>query len=306
MPPEQSLLARLWIYQSERFPLFAHGILIASFCFSAIAYSRICRGAEGFVALYDYLLGIFMCVSLFLLVRIFDEFKDKDDDAQHRPHLPVPRGLVRLAELRTVGIVVVVVQIAVQLAFAPKMLIFYVLVMGYLCLMGKEFFRAEWLKEHPFWYVTSHMVIIPLVDIYASGLDWHLENVLPHKGLLFFFLVSYCNGIVLEIGRKIRTPEQDEFNTYSTMLGAEKATKLWILVLFGTLLTSFAAAIYAGYGLLGCVILGFCFLVCAAQGWLFLSHKTAKSAKRIEYASAFWTIAMYLTLGGIPMLMRLF
>jgi hypothetical protein len=306
MNQNPSLISRLYTYQSERFPLIAHGILIASFCFSAIAYSRICRGAEGFVPINAYFLGIFMCVTLFLMVRIFDEHKDKEDDAEHRPHLPVPRGLVTLSELRNVGIGVVVLQILVQLIFAPKMLIFYAIVIGYLCLMGKEFFMVEWLKKHQFWYVTSHMVIIPLVDIYASGLDWHLENVMPHQGLLFFFLVSYCNGIVLEIGRKIRTPENDEFNTYSTMMGAEKATKLWILVLFGTLLTSFAAAWYAGYGLLGCGILALFFILCATQGFLFLKNKTVKSAKKIEYASAFWTIAMYLTLGGVPMLMRLF
>ena len=33
------------------------------------------------------------------------------------------------------------------------------------------------------------MLIIPLIDIYASGLDWLLEGASAPKGLLFFFAV---------------------------------------------------------------------------------------------------------------------
>ena len=48
------------------------------------------------------------------------------------------------------------------------------------------------------------------IDLYSSGLDWKLDNAEPHLGLLFFFAVSYMNGLVLEFGRKIRTPEKEE------------------------------------------------------------------------------------------------
>ncbi len=58
------------------------------------------------------------------------------------------------------------------------------------------------------------MFIIPLIDIYASGLDWFLAGVPPPRGLLFFFAVSYMNGIVLEIGRnKPRSPKFLNLNT---------------------------------------------------------------------------------------------
>ena len=297
-------LQRFYIYQKERFPILGHGLLVASFSFSAIAYSRICRGVTGFVDWKTYGVGIFTTITLFLLVRIFDEHKDAEDDALYRKDLPVPRGLVTLTELRNIGIVVAALQILVNLYFFPKMLWIYFVVIGYLSLMGKEFFIADWLKKHQFWYVTSHMFIIPLVDIYASGLDWLLEDAAAPKGLLFFFAVSYMNGIVLEIGRKIRTPEQESEGvlTYSAMFGAKKATYLWILIVFITLLCSIAAANYAGYGMLVFyVLLGF-FLLCLAIGLYFLKNPGQKSAKAIEIASAVWTIAMYLTLGGVPML----
>lgn len=300
-------LKRLFIYQKERFPILGHGLLVAAFTFSAISYSRICRGASNFVNWDIYCLGIFMTISLFLLLRIFDEFKDAEEDALFRKKLPVPRGLISFKELLYLGVGIVVLQILVNIVFFPQMLGLYFLVIGYLLLMGKEFFVANWLKKNQLWYVLSHMFIIPLIDIYASGLDWLLNDVEAPQGLMFFFAVSYMNGIVLEVGRKLRAPEQEETGvlTYSAMLGAKKASLMWIAVLFITLLFSIAAANYAEYGTTAFVILGAIFIVCAMQAILFLNKQTPKLAKRIELFSGVWTIAMYLTLGGIPMVQKL-
>lgn len=302
-----SFWKRLWIYQKERFPLLGHGLLVAAFSFSAIAYSRICRGAEGFVDTKTFLVGIFTTVSLFLLVRIFDEFKDAEDDARYRRELPVPRGLVSLSELKKVGIGIVMLQLALNLLFFPKMLLLYATVIIYLCLMGKEFFIPEWLKKHQFWYVTSHMLIIPLIDIYASGLDWLRADVAAPLGLLYFFVVSYMNGIVLEIGRKIRAPhdEKEGVLTYSAMLGLHRSVYSWVFVLAITLSLTMAASYYAGHGGLTYLSLGIIFMGCCIPAALFLKSQTRGAAKAIEVASAIWTIAMYLILGGVPMLEQL-
>ena len=300
-----SLLRRFWLYQKERFPILGHGLLVASFSFSAISYSRICRGAEGFVSPAVFLVGVLTTISLFFLVRIFDEFKDAEDDAKYRSHLPVPRGLISFKELAVAGIIAAILQIALNAWFFPKMLIMYGIVIAYLCLMGKEFFVADWLKKHQLWYVVSHMLIIPLIDMYASGLDWLLEGVDAPKGLIFFFMVSFMNGIVLEIGRKIRVPEKEEFNTYSTMMGAAKATRLWLVILVLTFGFSVLAAWFAGYGLVGFLILVCLLILCAFPGILFLRRQSERHSKFIEYASALWTIGMYLTLGGVPMISQL-
>lgn len=302
-----SFLKRFWIYQGERFPVIGYIFLVGSFSFSAIAYSRICRGAEGFVEWPVYLTGILTTITLFFLVRVFDEFKDAKDDALYRKNLPVPRGLISLRELAIIGVIVGVIEIGVNAWFFPKMLLIWLVVIGYLSLMGKEFFVPEWLKKHQFWYVVSHMFIIPLVDVYASGLDWLLAGVPAPKGLIFFFAVSYFNGIVLEIGRKIRTPEKEQEGvlTYSAMHGPDKASWMYIGVLFITLLLSSAASWFAGYGWIAYAILIGFFVLCSLPAFLFLSNKTVKRSKMIEYASALWTIAMYLTLGGVPMLTKL-
>lgn len=56
---------RFYIYQKERFPILGHGLLIASFTFSAISYSRICRGMDDFVPWTQYLVAVLTTLTLF-------------------------------------------------------------------------------------------------------------------------------------------------------------------------------------------------------------------------------------------------
>jgi len=303
----KSFFFRFLIYQNERFPFLAHGVLISAFSFSAIAYSRLCRNAAGFVDMKEFFICIFNTITLFFLVRIFDEFKDKEDDALYRKYLPVPRGLISLKELKTVGIITFLLQLIVNIIFAPKMLILFFIIIGYLLLMSKEFFATEWLKKHQFWYVVSHMFIIPLVDIFASGFDWLLEGAKAPNGLILFFAVSYMNGIVLEIGRKIKTPEMEEVGvlSYTHQLGSKRAPLVWLLVLLSTLLLAFSASKFAHHSSIAYLILFGLFIICSIPAILFVIKYSKKSAKFIEYSSALWTFGMYLTLGGIPMLLKL-
>ncbi len=301
-----SFIKRFYIYQKERFPVLGHGLMIAAFSFSAIAFSRVCRGAEGFISWKLYFLAIFNTIGIFFLLRVFDEFKDKEDDAKFRKYLPVPRGLISLTELRNVGIGVFVSQIVVNSIFVPQILPLYALVVGYLLLMGKEFFVAEWLKKHQFWYVVSHMLIIPLVDVLASGFDWELNNVVPSRGLLLFFAVSFMNGVVLEIGRKIKTPlnEEEGVVSYTKLLGITGAPLTWLLLLVATLVLAILSSQYAGHSVEEQMMLVVLFVICSLSSLWFMLSKTQKAAKSMEIAAALWTLGMYILLGGIKMFIR--
>lgn len=300
-------LKRLWIYQKERFPLLINLIAVSTFTFSAISYSRICRGEDGFVSWQTYLIGCFATFTLFLLVRIFDEFKDKEDDAKFRSYLPVPRGVVKLKELRNIGILVGIIQIAVIAYFQLPMLYLYVIVIAYLCLMGVEFFVGSWLKQKQILYITSHMFIIPLLDIYSSGLDWLLEGASPHWGLAFFFAVSYMNGLLGELGRKLKAPKDEEEGvvSYTGMWGVTKAIVIWSSILFGTLIIATSAAYYAGYGLATFLVLISLAIICMIPAIMFAKNPSKKLAKGVEAVSGIWIVGMYLSLGGIPMLIDL-
>ena len=300
----KSFLKRFWIHQKERFPFLAHGLMIGAFTFSAVSYSRICRGVEGFIDWSDFVIGIFATVTLFFLVRIFDEFKDREDDARYRKYLPVPRGLISLKELKYVGLFVGLIQIATILIFQVEMIWLYLMVLAYLVLMGFEFFVPKWLKAHHLVYITSHMFIIPLIDIYASGLDWRLEGSEPHWGLAWFFGVSYMNGLVLEFGRKIRTPETEEegVTSYTGLYGTKGGVIAWLALMFCTMLLAMGAAWYANYSNVAHLVFGAFFLLCALPGMVFLRRVSIRGSKQIDYASALWTALMYLALGGVPML----
>lgn len=297
---------RFLVYQKERFPFLLHGPLILMFTFSAIAYSRICRHQEGFIDTKDFIVGFITTLCLFLLVRVLDEFKDKEIDAKYRKELPVPRGLISLNELKWVGIVTVIIQVVAILSIHPSMFMFYIIVIAYLSLMTVEFFMHDWLNDHMWAYVGSHMIIIPLVDIYASGLDWFKEGAAPHVGLLFFFGVSYFNGIVLEVGRKLKTPveEREGVVTYSGMLGFAKGSHLWILILLITAAIAVAACYYAELSPISYYVLAFAFIVCVIFAIKYKKNPSKKNSTAIEIMSGVWTLLMYGTLGGIPGLLN--
>lgn len=298
------LYKRLNIYQKERFPILANGLMITAFTFSAISYSRICRGVDGFIGLKDFLIGVLTTFTLFVLVRIFDEFKDKEEDAKFRSYLPVPRGLVKLSELKTLGWILVLFQLSVLIIFQSKMLLLWILVLAYLLLMSKEFFIADWLKKNQIPYILSHMIIIPLIDLYSSGLDWLLGSDNFHAGVVWFMAVSFFNGIVLEFGRKIRAPkaEEDGVLSYTKLYGTKKAVILWICLLMITASLAIGAMLYANYGTLAIIILVIFLMVCSVPGVLFIKNTTIKNSKYIEYSSGIWTALMYLSLGAIPMI----
>lgn len=300
-------IKRLGIYQKERFPIVLHSILIGAFSFSAVSYSRICRGQSDFVDLPVFIAGFITVFNLFFLLRILDEFKDKKEDAMYRKDLPVPRGLISLRELGFLGVFIFLFNVAIILIFLPQLLLIYSGIITYLLLMSKEFFIGPWLKTHQLFYVTSHMFIIPFIDIYASGMDWRMEGVSPPPGLLFFFAVSYMNGIVLELGRKIKIKEDESVGviTYTSLLGVRKAILLWGGSLVTTLLLAICATEYANFGIWPYFIFSTLFIICLVPGLLFLCKPTRSRAKWIEYTSGFWSILMYLSLGGIPMLKNL-
>ena len=297
-------LSKWNIYQKVRFPIVTHGILILAFSFSAVSYALLSNGENEFISISVFLPGFVIVLTIFLLLRIADEFKDADDDKKYRPELPVPSGLISLSELKFLAISIILFQIVIQLLFIPHMFWLYIMVMLYLALMTKEFFVEQWLRKNQFWYVTSHMLIIPLVDLYASALYWNQTGISAPTTLIFFFIVSFFNGIVLEIGRKIKAPEQERegVQTYSFLLGADRATQLWLFTLMITCVCAVLAIYYSTAQISSIVILLLFWFIISIVGLRFLKRKTIAGSKTIELASGVWALSMYILLGGFPML----
>lgn len=158
---------RWWVYQKERFPLLAHGPLIAAFSACAVAFSSLLENAPA-PGWQMFLTAFGVCLLMFLQLRIADEFKDAEEDARWRPYRPVPRGLVTLKELRLLFIITALIQTGLVLALDRWLLIVLAIAWSYLALMSVEFFCRDWLKKRPVIYLVTHMGIMPLVDFF-----WH-------------------------------------------------------------------------------------------------------------------------------------
>ncbi len=294
---------RLWIYQRERFPVLTHGVLIAAFSSSAICFSALLRGSRAFPPPAILAAGFLSSFLLFLQLRIADEHKDAEDDAKYRPYRAVPRGVVTLRQLAVTGGIACVLQVALAIAVSPNLLPLLAVVWAWLFLMSREFFVPQWLRARPLTYLASHMVIMPLIDLYISAFDWMHAQGVPPSGLGWFLFVSFFNGVVVEIGRKVRAPAEEEHGveTYSALYGFARAAVAWFGAMGITAAFAYGAATalgdYRADGLLyGCIL-----AVAAFVTIRYARRPERERARSIEQLSGLWTLVMYVSLGLGPM-----
>jgi len=305
----RQLGVRLWEYQAERFPLVKHGVLICAFGASAVCLSALLRGgAPNVMAIVVAVLVLF---GFFFQLRVADEHKDNADDTKFRPERPVPRGLVKLAELRGVAIGVGLAQTALTIALDWRLLGLLLLVWAWMAVMTKEFFVPAWLKKRPVIYMVSHMAIMPLIDLYATACDWLPAGVALHEnfGLTLgaFLLLSLVNGSVIEIARKSWAPEMERegVETYSRVWGAERAGIVVMALLLGGMALSAVINVRSDAGV---VLLIGLMLVTMFAAWTAIDYAgtpATKKVKQMETGTAVFVLGNYLLLGVIPLLMSL-
>lgn len=298
---------RWWVYQRERFPLLSHGLLITVFACSTVSFSLLARGVVRVPPAPALLVAVLSACGFFLLMRIADEFKDAADDARYRPYRPVPRGLVTLRELGHVALVVALAQAALALWLSPRLLPLLLLVWGYLLLMTREFFVPRWLRAHPITYMWTHMLILPLIDLYATACDWRVAGVAPPVALVGLLAVSFCNGFGLEIGRKVRAPEDEEpgVETYSALWGRSRAIAAWYGVLLVTAACALAAAGAIHFATPVAALLVTLLAAAGAVAVRYLRRPVTARAKAVELTAGIWTLLVYLSVGAVPLLVAL-
>jgi 4-hydroxybenzoate polyprenyltransferase len=298
---------RWWVYQRERFPLLAHTPIIAAFSLSAVSYSALIRGTHHLPGWKSCVVAFASSFLFFLQLRLADEFKDFEEDSRYRPYRPVPRGLIKLSELGWVWAGCIALQLALALWLAPRLIVLLALTWTYLLLMSKEFFARRWLKDRPIVYLVTHMAIMPLVDLYTTSCDWVPAGLShPPRGLLWFLLVSYFNGMVVEIGRKIRSPQDEEegVETYSFLWGRRNAVLAWLGMVACTAGFACVAAQGIGFARPILILLLGLFFAAVVVGVFVLPGAVAKGGKYVEAMAGVWSLLMYLSLGFVPMVVR--
>lgn len=298
---------RWWVYQKERFPLLAYAPLIAAFSYAAVGYSALARPAFTPPGCRQTLVAFATSLLFFLQLRLADEFKDFEDDLHYRSYRPVQRGLVTLRELAWIAAGCAVLQLLLALWLSIRMLPLLIITWAYVLLMSKEFFVPEWLKRRALLYMLSHMVITPLIFLYASACDWITAGYTrPSVGLLWMLAVGYFNGMVVEIGRKVRAPEDEEtgVETYSFLWGRRNAVLAGLGVTAITAAFAYVAAREIHITRITMPVLVPAFLALLVAAATFLANSHQGRGKWIEGISGIWALLTYVSLGPLPVLLR--
>lgn len=297
------LFQRLWIYQSERIPLAKTAVLLAVFSAASINVSALLasRDLPGWPA---YLTAFLVSLIIFIQLRACDEYKDGPDDARYRPERPIPRGIVSLKLVLGIGFALIPLAMIITFAYHPPLLILLALVWLWLGLMTVEFFVPDWLKTRPVLYLVSHMAIMPLLDLFVTGAEWLRADTGPPPALALFLVLSFANGCVLEIGRKIWTPENERegVDTYSQVWGVPRAITIWLAMTGASFLLLLGVGFATGH-LLATGLPGLVMLIIA--WWSALAMRSSPSdahQARLDTMSGLWVFVCYAAAGFAPLL----
>jgi 4-hydroxybenzoate polyprenyltransferase len=210
-----------------------------------------------------------------------------------------------LTELAAVGVVVLVAQLGVTLLLGWQLLVYLMAAWLLLYLMSQEFFAGKWLRNHPIPYMLSHMFILPLIDFYLLAAAWQGHGA-PPLAFGWFLVATYTNGIVFEIGRKVRAAADEEkgVETYSALWGVARATLAWLLAVT----IAAAAGIVAGWTVREGAATGIAITVAMMVGWLvagvvawrMIKTPVSGNSRWIERISAVWVLLFYLAMGLLP------
>lgn len=298
-----SLFAKLWIYQAERFPLAKTVPLLAVFSAASINVSAVLAGRQP-PAISGYVVGLILGLVIFFQMRVLDEVKDREVDAKYRPERPIPRGLVSLRLIVGLAAAAGLLAVATTWLWTPVLMWLLALAWLWLAAMSFEFGARDWLRERLAFYMVSHMAIMPLIDLLLTGIEW-VPHARPASGLWVFLALSFVNGCVLELGRKIWAPESERegVESYSAIWGPKKAIAIW----GGFVALAFALLLGLGW-LLGALIpiavIGFVgVLACLRILRDFRRAPTPQAEKRVDMISGLWVFLCYGAAGFAPVLL---
>ncbi|MDZ4832385.1 MAG: UbiA family prenyltransferase [Candidatus Melainabacteria bacterium] len=300
----QSELEKWLTYQKERFPLIRYSVLVSAFAASGLALSFLLTGGQHPLRIEMFLVAFSVTLLLFFQLRVADEHKDFEYDALHHPDRPVPRGLVTLKELRTLALTSALFQLTAVLLLHATLVLPLALAWVYMALMTREFFIGDWLRDHPVIYMLTHMCILFFTDLFITSCHFMVSNIEPPVALLYFLGTSFCLGMVIELGRKIRSPQDETTgtDTYSRLWGRETAVRVWLSAIALSGFFAIATAMQIQSGLIALAVLSILLFTCWSYGKKFLAASTPLTAKRLDSLSGIWTLATYLIIGLIPLL----
>jgi 4-hydroxybenzoate polyprenyltransferase len=219
---------RLWIYLREMFPLGKHVPLLLVSYLGLYCSLQAVAGASALVLDGVAVIGFVGYFGISLVMRVFDEFKDRELDRVLFPHRPFPRGAVHASDL--VALAGGAFALGVALNLREGWLLWpYLAMFGFAWLTFKWFFLEQRHRDSLLLSFVTHQPLGLFVNAYVVAVAWHALHGAPPQSLnaewllpmfAFFFPIS-----AWETSRKIRAPDRETaYVTYSSLLGPRRAT----------------------------------------------------------------------------------
>lgn len=220
LSPSSPFATRFLAWMKERFP-FANALLFFILYLTTAAVSRSTIDGAVSLSLQD-LAGALVTWSFFLVLRVFDEHKDYELDCRNHPQRVLQSGLITLLHLRIAAAIAIASQILWSVYLdggLGQITVAWLAMFLWTCLMGREFFVADWLNRHLTWYAVSHMLVMPLIVWWLANLATPGTNLSPE--LRVMMLLAFISGFCFEITRKTKGPEEerDTIESYSRIFG---------------------------------------------------------------------------------------
>jgi 4-hydroxybenzoate polyprenyltransferase len=294
------LATRLNAWMKERFAP-ANALLFFILYLTTAAVAR--AGAAGGVALsLRDVIGCLVTWSFFLLLRIFDEHKDYELDCRNHPRRVLQSGLITLTHLRVLGVLAILLQLGWSFVQGGSaVLAAWALLFAWTCLMGREFFIADWLTRHLTWYAVSHMLVMPLIVWWLAQLA--VPGIALTAPLQLLMLLAFVSGFCFEITRKTKGPEEerDTVESYSRIFGTQGAA--WVVI--GLVTAMVACQVWLIQVLAGAVVpwalalLAVAFVFALRQLRAFLQAPSAALREKNEAVVALTMLAGYAVLMAV-------
>lgn len=295
-----NFLKKWYIYQKERFPVIIYGLYIFCITFAVFCFcnylaedfnDKIVNNITIGVCKIQYikLIPMFLTAFLqFLMIRIVDEFKDYEEDLKYRPYRPVPRGLIKLKELKILFIICIIFQFLITLFFNPEGIKYLIILWIFFFIFIKDFFIKNFLNKHMLINVfLDEILIIALANYLASYI------FLNDLRILILFFILYIISWIVEVARKIRSKEDEEegVKTYTAVFGVQGA--IAILFILETILMALQVVVF---GIENWVWIILPYILVNIINLLFVNKRNRKFAKLTEAFANIYIIFITLSM----------
>jgi 4-hydroxybenzoate polyprenyltransferase len=211
-----------------------------------------------------------LILSFFFRMRLFDEIKDYQTDIKVNPGRPLPRGLLRINQVKKMIVALILLELgltgvlvsviagselnATALLEAVSVSAAYVTALSFSLLMYNEFFLSDLLRHRLTTYAVSHT----FASVLLGALTGMALTGLPTKSVsfalpAFLFLTNWPLFNLFEFARKSFAPseEREAVPSYSKNFGVPGA---WALSASQILLAN--ATLYLATGLTNRYLVG--------------------------------------------------